>query len=230
MCGPASWNRTIKDWCISAGSKAWCIGDVAHWPCTKARLCFHWNQRNILFLDFSYQHFFQLGSRQAAFRWRAELYPAKGNGPTSLFSPKQRMLGQPVFHLLSNLAFLRHIRAHYNRNIVPKWARRDHVLAQKVAELDSLLEMSAAGDCAPLEAKLLAISSQGSFQRELLSWWHLLLSRCWEGKTDEWNYIFLGYVPFGDHLVAKVSQWFENHFKPWLGTWAHRCSWWQQCI
>ena len=106
------------------------------------------------FLDFSYQHFFQLGSRQAAFRWRAELYPAKGNGPTSLFSPKQRMLG--------------HIRAHYNRNIVPKWARRDHVLAQKVAELDSLLEMSAAGDCAPLEAKLLAISSQGSFQRELL--------------------------------------------------------------
>ena len=47
----------------------------------------------------------------------------------SLFSPKQRMLGQPVFHLLSNLAFLRHIRARYNRNIVRTWARRDHVLA-----------------------------------------------------------------------------------------------------
>lgn len=64
----------------------------------------------------------------------------------SLFSPKQRMLGEPVFHLLSNMAFLRHIRTHYNSGIVPAWARKDHVLAQKVAELDSLLEMAAAGD------------------------------------------------------------------------------------
>ena len=35
------------------------------------------------FFRFSYHHFFQLGSRQAAFRRRAELYPARGNCPTS---------------------------------------------------------------------------------------------------------------------------------------------------
>lgn len=74
----------------------------------------------------------------------------------SFFPPGQRRIGERLFALLSDMAFLRYNWGHFNRPWQPKWTRRDALLAQRATDMIGLLRAAASENGAAVEEELAA--------------------------------------------------------------------------